>query len=161
MTFDPVDSIPQFLSPTIDIPFQDSKKMAEILDVRERHTASVVNNKESGVYPENEIVNSQSWFTQGNPQRFRQGFRTVFTIGAIAPGATFTLAHGLTIVTMTNYWAQVITNVPDFRAVPYASVAGFTSQIEMNVTTTNIVIKNGAAAPAIVSGIAILEYLKT
>lgn len=160
MTFDAL-STPDFLSPTIDIPYHDAKKMAEIIDIRERRTASVVNNKESGMYPLGEFVNAQQWFTAGNPRIFRDGFRAVFVVPAIAPGATQPIPHGQTIVNMTNYWAAVTTDQPDFRIVPYASVTGFTSQIEMRVDSMNIYIINGGASPAITGGLAVIEYLKT
>lgn len=163
MTFAPINSQQAFLSPTIDIPKpeDDPALFYEVINQRELDTASIVNLKENAVYNYQESLTNQQWPTVGNPQTFRDGYRIIFNVPAIAAGASATIPHGLSAITQTTHqWAEVITNVPDFRHVPYASVTAIGNQIEMRVDTTNIYIFNGSTAPAITGGFVIIEYLK-
>ena len=162
-TFQPINSLQSYLSPTIDIPKpeDDSALFYEVINQRERETADVVNLKENAVYNFDESLTNQQWPTIGDAQRFRDGYRKIFETGAIAQGATAIIPHGIPdIVQTTHYWANVITDVHDFREVPYTSATLITDQIQMTVDTTNITIVNGATAPAITEGFAIIEYLK-
>lgn len=125
-----------------------------------------VNDKERAFYPDRlELTNSQKFFTAGNPQKYREAFRKVFNIGAIATGATLnndSTAHGITrIGEFTRIYGVCTTDVVDYRPIPYSSVTAANLGIELNVTATNVVIINGAAAPNITSGIVVIEYVKT
>lgn len=126
-----------------------------------RDIANAVNIREISIFDLTESVSGEQWFTSGNPQVKRQTFRKVYSIGAVATGATVNTAHGLTGVTAyTKIIGTVITDVVDYRPMPYASATAVNQQIELKVTATNVVIINGAAAPNITSAIVVLEYLK-
>lgn len=126
-----------------------------------RNISNAVNVRGISLFDLTESVSGEQWFTAGNPQVKRQTFRKVYSIGAIAVGATLNTAHGLTGVTAyTNIMGTAITDVVDYRPIPYSSASAVNQQIEINVTATNIVITNGAGAPNITSAIVVLEFLK-
>lgn len=123
--------------------------------------ANAVNIREIGQYDTVELLTGQQWFTTGDGQTKRFTFRQVYVLPATAAGATTTIAHGITGQTLfTKIYGSCITNVVDYRPIPYASVSAVNKQIEINVDTTNINIINGASSPNITSGIIVLEYLK-
>lgn len=131
-----------------------------VLTSQNQLLASAINAKESGLYPLTEFITSQAYFYPNNPQNQRYVFRKCFSLGAIASGATSTTNHSITGMTeCVNIYGSVITDTPDFRPLPYASVTA-NANIEIRVTTTQIIIANGAASPNITSGTVVLEYLK-
>jgi hypothetical protein len=160
MTFGPVNSNAVFLPTTIQYP-SEPKELLNRLNKAYEDTATRLNTKEIGIFDFQELINGQQFFTSGNPQIFRSVFRKVFSIGPIATGATSMTAHGITQETaFTHIYGTCITDVIDYRPIPYASTTLITNQIEINIDATNINIINGAIAPNITSAIVVLEYLK-
>ena len=124
-----------------------------------------LNNREIALYPFDEVLTGQKWSDPANTQLFKETFRTVFLIGALAAGATLTTAHGITgfsTLTFTYIGGTVITDAATFnkRPLPYASATLITDQIQIDADDTNFRIINGATAPNITSGLVVLEYLK-
>jgi hypothetical protein len=130
---------------------------------RDTQMAIALNFKTNGIYDQGEVQTGEQFFgTPGNIQKKRLSFRKVFSFGTLAPGDTLTppISHGITGITSgTNIYGTAVT-ADDFRPIPYASATDVLKQIEVNVTATQINIINGANAPAITSGIIVLEYLK-
>jgi hypothetical protein len=125
--------------------------------------ANSVNAKEIAIYDLSEIINGQMFYNKKDIQTLRPAFRRVFNFGAIASGATLSVAHNISgIVQFTFIGGCCTTNVPDFRPIPFASASAVGFQIEAKATATNYIIINGTAgsAPAITSGFITLEYLK-
>lgn len=126
--------------------------------------SQAVNAKTNGVYELAQNVTGEQWFNPAfDPDvgmRRRQSYRKVFTFGTIAVGATLAINHGIVgITSFTLTYGEAITDVPDFRNIPYASATVVTDQIQVTKTSTQIIIINGATAPNIVSGKFVLEYL--
>lgn len=159
MTFAPINSLQAYL-PTTRVFTKDPTEMRNTLTDVYTEIANAVNIRDIALYDQSEIINGQQYFFPNNPQRKRTAYRKVFSIGAIAAGATLNTAHGLTNVSIyTRIYGTCITATPDYRPIPYVSTT-LNQQISIRVTATNIVIVNGAGAPAITSGIVVLEYLK-
>jgi hypothetical protein len=159
MTFDPSNSLAPYLQTSVFFPDEFDEFRVKFLALY-RDIASNVNVRQIGIFDLEEFLTGELWFTTGDPQKKRQTFRKVFEIGAIAAGATSTTAHGITgIVAFTHIYGTAITNVVDYRPIPYSSVTAVNQQIEIKVDATNITIINGAAAPNITSAIVVLEYL--
>ena len=159
-TFQPANTNAVFLPTTINYP-KDPAELINRLNKVYEDTATRLNIKQIGVFDLVEFLTGEQWFVSGNPQTKRQTFRIVFSIGAIAAGATSTTAHGLTGITaFTHIYGTAVTAAPDFRPIPYASATAVNTQIEIKIDNTNITIINGAAAPNITSAIVVLEYLK-
>ena len=160
MTFLPANSKAAFL-PTYDVFSEDDSQRLYQLNKNYTDTANAVNVREIALYDTVELLDGQQFFTTGNAQKKRYGYRKVFSIGTVNAGATLTTAHGLTGVTLfTRIYGTVITATPDYRPIPYTSATAVNQQIEIRVDATNFYIVNGAAAPQISSGIVVLEYLK-
>lgn len=122
--------------------------------------AQAVNQRIIGTFDTIQANTGENWFNQPAPQQQRQSFRRVFPFQAIAAGATLNILHEIRGITqLTKVYGTCITATPDFRPIPYASATAVNAQIEVNVTTTQINIINGAGAPNITSGIIVLEYL--
>lgn len=159
MTFNPSNTIGPFLPINQTWSEQPDQFLIQITN-RDRDIARYINIRDIAIYDTTEIPTGQQWFNSNNAQLKRDGFRKVFSIGAINTGATSTTAHGVTGITLfTHIYGTAIT-ASDNRPIPYSSVTAVNQQIELKVDGTNITIINGAAAPNITSAIVVLEYLK-
>ena len=123
--------------------------------------AQAINVRTIGIFEKLQIVTGERWFSADptNANVKRQTYRQVYTFGAIAAGASIAINHNITGITQfTRIYGTCITDLPDYRPIPYASVAP-NSNIDIRVTSTQIIIANGAGGPNITSGIVVLEYL--
>src|ERR1051325_2515542 len=150
--------VPQYINYELE-----DQELRMQLTRRDTQLSIALNTKENGVFETVEVQNGQRWFAATadiNLKRF--AFRKVFSFGAIAAGGTLVINHGLTNVSIfVHIYGTCITDVVDYRPIPYSSVIAVTDQIEVKVTATQIIIDNGATAPNITSGIIVLEYLYT
>lgn len=145
-------------------PTNDPKQLETELTKSYEDISYGVNARTIGMFNEFQIVTGDQYYADNtspmNPIQFRQGYRQLFAFDAIATGATLTIDHGISGITeLVHCYGNCITDTPDFRPIPYSSATDVTEQIQITVTDTQIVIVNGAAAPDIISGTAILEYL--
>ncbi len=123
--------------------------------------AQAVNLRTIGIFEQLQIVTGERWFASDplDATLKRQTYRQVYTFGSIAPGASLAINHGITGITaFTRIYGTCVTNLPDYRPIPYASVAA-NANIDLRVTSTQIIINNGAGSPTLLSGIIVLEYL--
>lgn len=160
MTYSPNNALVTSYLPT----FRDFQQTDELLRLLLSKTyteiANAVNLKENGVYDLVETQNGQQYFNPSTTRLKRFSFRKLITFGAIAAGSTSSVAHGITgITTGVDLYGTCITDVPDFRPIPHASVTA-NANIELIVTSTVVTINVGAGSPNVVSAIVILDYLK-
>jgi len=123
--------------------------------------AQAVNIRTIGIFENLQIVTGERWFSgdASNALLKRQSYRKAFTFAAISAGTSSSILHGITNVTaFTRIYGTCITDIPDYRPLPYASVTA-NANIELKVTPTQITISVGAASPNITSAIVVLEYL--
>lgn len=159
MTFDPSNSLAPYLQTSVFFPDEFDEFRVKFLGLY-RDISSNVNVRQIGIFDLQTFLSGERWFTTGDPQKKRQTFRKVFELGAIAPGAVSTTAHGLTGVTAyTHIYGTAITSVVDYRPIPFASTNAVTDQIMVLTDAINLNVFNGATAPAITSGIIVLEFL--
>ena len=163
MTFLPSSTKSPFL-PTSQVFPEDTSQRLIVLTENFIDISQAVNIREIGIFETNEELNGQQFFNTTTPSQKRYAFRKVFVLGALATGASTTIAHSITGVNSTTNFTHIygtcVTDNIDNRPIPYASVTNVNEQIEVNVDATNINISNGAAAPNITSGLIVLEYLK-
>ena len=157
MTLSPSNN---FLS--ISEPFsEDKSQFLYQMTTNNTLVSYAVNNREISQYLNTEINSGQNVFDLTSPTQSVQVFRSVFPLGASASGATITITHGITGITgIFRLYAVCTTNVPDFRPIPYVDVSAVANGASMLLTTTSIIITLGAGFPNVVSGYAIIEYLK-
>jgi len=122
--------------------------------------ANAVNDRTISIFPTNRpaITGESYFFTSKRTQTFRQ----VYTFGAIAAGTLINIPDNITQLTQfTRIYGACITDLPDYRPIPYASVAA-AHNIDLRVDQTtippSIVISVGASSPNVVSGIIVLEW---
>lgn len=119
------------------------------------------NDRTIGIHETVEVVTGEKWVEEGNPLIVRQSFRKIFNILPIATGDMLIFDHGIIgLEKFTKTYGECTTDIPDFRSIPYNSVTLVTRGIEINETSTQIIITNGTNAPNIVNGIITLEYFK-
>lgn len=161
MTYSPVNAKTAYLPTTRVFQVGDDDELRISLTSSYTDVAQYVNLREIAQYDLVEVITGQQFFTAGNNQVKRLSFRKSFVLGAVAPGTIANIAHGITGVTIfTKIGGSCVTDVVDYRCIPWASATAVTAQIQIRVVGANIEIVNGATAPAITSGIITLEYLK-
>lgn len=162
MTSAPPNTLGSYLPNNVILGDDPHTLREQLIDLLQKNS-DVTNKKEIATYLLNEIQNGQTFFTAGNPQIFRYAFRKVFNrTVTIAAGATDSFTHGLSQITAFTrfYGAAVVDNANLYRPIPYVDAAGGTAGIELNASSTQINIINGATAPDILSAIIVVEYLK-
>lgn len=158
MTFSPANSLAFKVVENVTFSKDQGQFLLQLTDLYQK-LATSTNAKDIGSYETVELLNGQQFFGP-NPQTKIQIYRKCFAIGAIAAGATSSIAHGITLTRLTRAYGTCITDVVDYRPIPYVSATLITNQIQLTVTATNVVVVNGATAPNITSGIIVLEYQK-
>ena len=139
----------------------------EILSLLLKRINDAVNKKEGSLYSLAEFGNFQSYFIQSDPNNFRNVYRKVFDMvnlngGNIGAGATASFAHGISGITQTTRIYGSATNsdaTPRYMPLPYASEIN-TRNIEIYLTSTNVVLVNGSTQTALTSATIVAEYVK-
>jgi len=159
MTNPAVTSFGNYIPESYEIP-KNEQELRIFLKTQFENFAKLLNRKDTASYEEVELQNNQQFFG-ATPRQKRFAFRRVYDFGAIAAGAVLNIPHGLAgVVEYTRIYGTVITNVVDYRPIPYVSVVAVNQGIQVGIVGINIVITNGAAAAPITSGLIVLEYLK-
>ena len=160
MTAAPNFSSGNFLPENISLP-KDQQDLFPILNRLLEDHASMINRKDTGQYETVEIQCNQT-FPGNTPQDKKYVYRKIFTFGAVAAGATLNIVHNITgFVQLTDLYGTCITNVIDYRPIPFVSVIAVNQGIQLLLAGANIVLINGAGAPPITSGYIICEFLKS
>lgn len=138
----------------------DDEKLSSDLTKMYSELANTINSRIIGIFNQIQAVTGEQWLNTSNTLQPRQSYRSVYIVPAIAAGGTGTINHGLSGVTQfTRIWGTAVTAAPDNRPLPYASAAAVNQQIELKVTSTQIIIILGAASPNVTQGLCVLEYL--
>jgi hypothetical protein len=118
-------------------------------------TALCVNARTIGLFPTNRpAVTGERFYLTGN--REQQGFRQVYTFTA-----TTAITHNITNVIpgqFLNCFGSYTNSVDTFGLIFGSSVA-IAGQISFYVTSTQIIFVVGAGAPALSSGVIVLQWV--
>lgn len=137
---------------------EDPKLLQRELNNSYTDLAKSINLREIGIYSKSLTASGQT-FEFNSDTTSQEAQRQVYAIGAIAAGATSTTDHNLSNFTMfTRIYGVAQTDTNIWEPLPYASVTA-NANVELSVNMTSIVIRNGAAAPAIVQVIVVLEFI--
>ena len=136
---------------SFDLP-SEQREWNETMQLMVKRINSVVNTKEGALYLPKEIATFQLYFTNGEPQKFRNTYRKTFDMvdlngGNIVAGATASFAHGITgIVDPTRIFGTATTTDVPVRYVPLPYVSQVAAQnIQIYLTPTNVVLVNGTS----------------
>ncbi len=121
--------------------------------------AAAVNSRIIGIYPTNRpaITGKKYYLT---PSRINQSLRQIYRFTSVASNPLL-IPHGISFIDV-SYFAEIFGTVFDgtiYYPLPFVDETLATNQISVKIDSTNIIITLGATAPAIVSGLVILEFL--
>lgn len=119
--------------------------------------SNAVNARDIAIYSQSTTSTGQRFDFIPDDQS-QESMRKVILFGAIPAGNTQVLPHGLTGFTTFTRIYGVAQTATLWRPLPYASSVA-ANNVELFVDFTNITIINGAAAPAIVSAIVVVEFI--
>lgn len=151
-----------YLRTTRNFP-DDPEKLSDEMDKAYIDTAAAVNNRTIGLYPSSRpIVTGNSYFIFRDQRQ--QSLRKVYPFGAIAPGTELDIPIGYAnFDQFAMIYGTVVTNVPDYRPLPYIDCITLTTGMTILVAPVggvNVIrIILGATAVPVVRGIAILEWI--
>ena len=118
--------------------------------------ALAINAKIIGNYETFETPTGSYFFPVATTVR-RQVFRKCFTFD----DSSLIFDHGIAnLASCTLIQGTAVTTVPSFIPIPYTNTTA-ANQIQVDVTSTQVIITRGGGAPTLVSGLLILEYLKS
>lgn len=159
MSTSPEFSSGNFVPENYVIP-EDSEQLQEFLKKTFEEHARFLNRKETAQFETVEVQVNQS-FPGANPQSKRQVSRKIFEFGALAVGGILNIPHLVTgTLDFTRIFGTAIT-AADTRPLPFNSTAAANQGIMLLVAGANIIVTNGGAAPALISGRVILEFMKS
>ncbi len=145
-------------------PNDDLRDLSNQMDHAYIDIAQKVNMRTIGLFASGfQIVTGERWYLQGQSQ-VQQTIRQVYPFGAVAAGTELDIPTGITnLVQFSRIYGTCITDVPDYRPLPYADQGAATNNINILVGTVagiqQIRILPGATGANIVSGIIILEWI--
>lgn len=148
-----------YLPTSRNFPVDDPIQLEPELTKSYIDVARAVNLRTIGIFETVQIVTGERWFSIDpfDVNQKRQTFRKVFPFTP----ADLPIPHGLTgLNEFTRISGTCVTDLPDFRPLPYASNTA-NGSIELNVDDAYINVNVGASSPNIIKGIIILEYLLT
>ena len=121
--------------------------------------ANTVNARTIAIFAVNRPAQTgESWYFSSTRN---QGLRQVYEFGAILAGATLNISYSISGFNRLIRLFGAVKTATDERPIPFVSATDPTGNIEvrLNTSANQIVIVNGATAPAIVSGQIVFEWL--
>lgn len=146
-----------FLRTSRTFPSDDSKQLSVEIDRAYVDIANTVNSRVIGLFSVNRpAITGESWFpTSARQQTLRQLYIVTGT-GNIAHGINTSQIAGFTRIYGT------FTDGSVWYPLPYVNATAANNQIQITVTSTNIVITAGGGSPPTVSsGFVVLEWLSS
>jgi hypothetical protein len=150
-----------FLPTYRDFPTDDPGNLQRQLAIFHNQTNIAVNNRTIGSFQlhqtnvNDSIANGERWFPSTGEQRLRDGFRVVVQVS----DAALTVNHNITMINQMTRLYGAFFDGTSWQTLPYVDVVAAANQIKISVSSTQIVVTKGGGAPAINSGIVVLEYL--
>lgn len=128
-----------------------------------KRIANATNSKESGLYVPLETATFISYFTDGNPQKFRNVYRKTINIGPLPNTGVITIAHGISFdsnFTVTRIYGSATdpTNL-EYIPLPYADPDP-TKCVSLFANGTFIVIQTGSNRETFTRCTVVIEYTK-
>ena len=155
MTFGPSNTSTPFLPQNRSFSKDPEQFLIQITNLY-ADIARYLNAREIGGYQNIEQVSGQFFTDTTNAQQPKSGFRKVFPFS----DANLNFAHNISNLTRTSYIGGSFTDGSNFYPLPFVTADAGADQVEIYLTSTNVVIVKGGFAPAITDGLVIVEYLR-
>lgn len=141
-------------------PYEDLRSLANQNDHAYVDVAQKVNLRTIGIFPLNfSVVTGESWYLSGSTQK-QQTLRQIFTFTAVG-----NIATGIPIANVSAFTKcqGSFSDGANYYGAIYGSNVAIAGQVSFFINPTaptyQITVLAGAGAPAIVSGIIVLEWL--
>lgn len=158
MTFQPINSNAVYLPETTVLPTDPAELIIRLTKIY-TDIATRLNDKEISLYENSELMTAEEWFTPGNNQTKRFGFRKVVPFSPLVAGLN-SFPHGIVGIGATFTFTHIYgtaRNAAGTVQVPLPQGGANTSMLEIDATNVNVTIP---AAYAGFSCLIVLEYLK-
>lgn len=146
-----------YLQKQRNFPTDNVQALGEELDISYIDIANKVNNKTIGLFALNgAVINGESWYLQGQPQR-QQGLRQVYLFSGSG-----NVPHGINMADVSFFSPKTygsFTDGTNWYGAIFGSNTSISGEVSFYITPTNIVILSGAGAPTITSGYIVLEWV--
>lgn len=153
INYSPINSLVFQVQENVSFVQDQAQFVTQLQDIYNK-AARAINARDISLYTIDEILNGQKFIANDSSQRYVYRKTFQFT------GALLTFPHNIVGATSFTRIYGTIQTAADSRPLPYVDAAAVTNQVSVLVNGANIVITNGATAPAIVSGVCVAEYLK-
>jgi hypothetical protein len=152
----PLSQVP-YLREQRQFPNEDVKALSNQVDHAYIDIANKVNQRIIGNYPVNVFsITGERWILTGS-STILQSLRRVYIFtaaGAINHGLDF---NSVSKISPKSYGS--FTDGTNWYGMIFASNVAIAGQVSFYVTPTQIIVLSGGGAPAIVSGLIVLEYI--
>jgi len=158
-----------------DLSSPEFRQFLIVLTQRINEISLQLNLKDTGIYSEQEFVNSQVFFpnpalssTTAQTPTQRQAFRKVInfvdgtTVVSLPNAGSTSVAHGITVdanTTFTRIYGAATDPSTSFIPLPYSSPT-LVDNIELSVDGTNVTITTGSDRTGFTNCYVVVEYLK-
>lgn len=149
-------NVAPFLRTSRLFPDDNAQALSVEVDRSYLEVASAVNARTIGNYTVNvQSSSGESWFLQGGNRRL-QGLRQVYQFAGAG-----SITHGINLDSVNNFTKCTgsFTDGTNWYGAIFGSSTAIAGQISFYVTPTNLVILAGVGAPAITSGVIVLEWV--
>jgi len=147
-----------FLRTSRDFPTDNLQALGVELSKSYIDIANVLNARTIGLFPTtNPAINGEAWYLSGSNQK-QQAQRQAFLFS----DSSLTITHNINFVNVsyfTRIWGTFFDGTY-WNTLPFTDIAAANNQINIKVSSTQIIVTKGAGAPpAISSGVIVLEWI--
>lgn len=143
-------------------PVKDPENLEKQLVNFHLQSNSAINQRTIGTFPLHVTgqtdfgPNGELWFPLSGSTKPRNGFRLVVQVSDSA----LTVAHNISQINQLTRLYGAFYDGTAWWPLPYVDVTAANNQINVKVTSTNVVVtKGGGAPPSIASGVVVVEFL--
>lgn len=155
----------------LDIKSKEFKEFLVILQQSINNMSQVVNQKDSGIYTDNQFVNGQQFFPnplltpESTSLEYRSVFRTTVNFGVLPNTGLKSVAHNIpdinTNFSFTRIYATATKPTVSFSYIPIPYVSLSAENIEISVDATNVNITTESDRSSYTICYVVLEYIKS
>jgi hypothetical protein len=162
MTFQPPNSRILYLPNFIEVVADDEQFKLSLNDYMTR-LVQILNDKDTGLYVDQEILNAQQFFDESDRTRLINIYRKVVNMGNLPNAGVINIPHGIMFPTGSRitriYGAATNPTTGTYLPIPYLDVTNPNQGIELNADNMNVNIITGANFSSF-DAIVVLEYIK-
>lgn len=137
-------------------PTNDEENLQKQLVNMHTEFSTAINNRTISTFSTNSIADGERWFPESGQQRLRDGNRQVFQISE----SNLVINHGIALINQVTRIYGTFFNGSFWNTIPYVDVVSTNNQINVKVSSSQIIITKGGGSPPIISsGFIVLEYL--